>query len=114
MTRGVVITFTDTAAHNLYALILAALGVTQLPQANGAAFFPDFVTQVTFLLNILTAGNSGQSLSIQDQNGHEMNSCITGIPVTIGSGNVNNVSLQAIKLQASASGVAVDVSIVQN
>jgi len=113
MTKAIQLTAADSAAHNLYALILAALGVTQLPQRVdlGAVFFPDFVASVTFSLDLST--NSGKSLSVQDQNGNEMQQVLPGIPFTLGAGNQNAVGLQAILIQASASGVITDVSIVQ-
>ena len=116
MTKSIVLTAADTDAHNLYALILAALGVTQLPQRvdQGAVFFPDFVKSVTFSLPVNQGGNTGHTLSVQDKDGNEMNSVVPGTPFKI-EGTVGNlISLQAIELQASASGVVCDVSIVQN
>jgi hypothetical protein len=115
MTKSIVLTAADTDAHNLYALILAALGVTQLPQRVdlGAVFFPDFVESVTFLLPTNQAGNTSHTLSLQDQNGNEILSIIVGIPYTI-EGIRNSISLQAFKVQASAEGVVLNVSIVQN
>jgi|SRR5208337_3571117 len=116
MTQGIQLTSTDAASHNLYALILAALSVTQLPQRvdQGAAIFPDFVAQVTFSLPISQAGNSGASLSVMNRSGSEMLSLIPGFTQSLGAGLLNNVSLQALYIQASASGVVTDVSIVQN
>jgi hypothetical protein len=114
MTKAIQLTAADVSVHNLYALIEAALGVTQLPQRVdlGAVFFPDFVESLTISLPLSQSGNSGNNLSVQDQNGHEITSVLPGIPFTIaGTGNI--ISLQAIKLQASASGVVTDVSIVQ-
>ena len=114
MTKAIQLTSTDAAAHNLYSLILAALTVTQLPQRvdQGAVFFPDFVASVSFNLTGV-AGNSGQSLSVQDQDGNELNSVIPLIPFTIAGGR-NIISLQALKIQATAAGVITDVSIIQN
>jgi hypothetical protein len=115
MTKAIQLTSTDSASHNLYALILTEMNVTQLPQRVdlGAIFFPDFVQTVTFTLPLNQSGNSGESLSIQDQNGIEMTSVLPGIPYSI-SGKNNIISLQAIKIQASASGVVTDVAIVQS
>jgi hypothetical protein len=116
MTKSIQLTAADTNAHNLYQLILAALGVTQLPQRvdQGAVFFPDFVAQVSFNLPIGQAGNPGNSLSVQDQNGNEMFTVLPGIASPLGAGTLNNISLQAIKLQASAIGVVTDVNVIQN
>jgi hypothetical protein len=115
MTETITLTSTDTAAHNLYQLILAELEVTQLPQRVdlGAVFFPDFVASVTFSLSLQQTGNSGQSLSVQDQGGFEYNDVLPGIPWMLGPGNINAISLQGLKIQASAVGVVTDVSIVQ-
>ena len=116
MTKGIQLTSADTSSHNLYALILSALSVTQLPQRvdQGAVFFPDFVNSISFNLPLSQSGNPGNSLSVQDQNGNEMNSVLPGIPYIITGPTGNTISLQAIKIQASASGVVTDVSIVQN
>jgi hypothetical protein len=115
MIKGIQLTAADTDSHNLYALILAALSITQLPQRvdQGAVFFPDFVFSLTLSLPLNQDGNSGNSLSVQDQNGNEMQNLLPGIPWTI-TGVVNGIALQAIQIQASASGVVTDVSIVQN
>jgi len=116
MTKSIQLTAADTSAHNLYALILAAMSVTQLPQRvdQGAVFFPDFVNTITFNLPLSQTGNPGNSLSVQDQNGNEMNSVLPGIPYSIVGPVSNTISLQAIKIQASASGVVTDVLIIQN
>ena len=116
MTKSIQLTSADTNAHNLYQLILAAESVTQLPQRvdQGAVIFPDFVAQITLSLPLSQSGNSGASLSIQDKDGNEMYSLIAGFVQEIGAGLLNNVSLQAIKLQASASGVVTDVYVIQN
>lgn len=117
MTKAVQLTSADTAAHNLYALILAKLGVIQLPQRAdlGDVIFPDPVAQVKFLLPVNQAGNSGKNMSVQDQNGNEMSSLITGIEFDLGAANGPNIiSTQAIKLQASASGMVIDVTVIVN
>ena len=116
MTKSVQLTFADSAAHNLYALILASESVTQLPQRIdlGAVIFPDFVAQIILTLPLAQAGNSGNSLSVQDKDGNEMYSLIAGFAQEIGAGLLNNVSLQAILVQASASEVVLDVLVIQN
>ena len=115
MTKSIELTAADTNAHNLYALILAELGVTQLPQRVdlGDVFFPDFVAKVTFFLDNGNPANSGNTLQIQDQSGNEITSILPAIPYSIGSGNQNNVSLQSLQIEASASGVVTNVSIEQ-
>lgn len=112
MVRACQITFADAISHNLYAMILATNSVTQLPQRTdlGAVIFPSVVSELTFLLPISEAGNSGQNCAIQDVTGAEINEVITGIPFTI-SDSVNSIDLQAILVQATASGVILDVSI---
>ena len=114
MTRAIQLTAADTSAHNLYALILEAESVTQLPQRVdlGAVFFPDFVNNLTITLPLSQAGNSGQSLSIQDP-GSEITSVLPGIPFKI-SGVGNSIALQGLKIQATAIGVVTDVFAVQN
>jgi hypothetical protein len=112
MTKSIVLTAADTDAHNLYALILAALGVTQLPQRVdlGAVFFPDFVASVNFFLPSATAG---QYISIQDQNGNEMVQIGPNNPTSLGAGIINNISLQALKIQASVTGIVTEVTVFQ-
>jgi hypothetical protein len=117
MTKAYQLTAADTNSHNLYALILTSLGVTQLPQRvdRGAVFPPDFVCTVTFTLSLSQAGNSGNGLSVQDVSGNEITSVLPGIPFSLGAGGTqNNISLQALKIQSSAEGVVTDVSIIQN
>jgi len=113
MTQAAQLTLADTAVHNLYALILADDGVTQLPQRTdlGAIIFLDPSASVTFTLPLSQAGNSGNSLSLQDQEGNELTSLLPGIPFTLGlSTGPNEIALQAIKVKASASGVVLDVA----
>lgn len=117
MIKAIQLTAADANAHNLYALILAAQSVSQLPQRVdlGVVTFPDTVATITFLLPITVAGNSGESLSVQDLDGNEIGQVITGIPLTLNSGSaVNNLSVQEIKIKASASGVVTDVSVIVN
>ena len=108
MTKAIVLTSADSAAHNLYGLILAVLGVTQLPQRvdQGAVFFPDFVASVNFYI-------SSGTLSVQDQNGNQMTVVPATTNISIGNGQINDVSLQAMKIQASGSGITINVTVFQ-
>lgn len=114
MVRAYQLTLADTSLHNLYALILAAEGVTQLPQRVdlGDVIFPSPVASITFSLPLIDA-NSGNTLPIQDQTGQEITVLLAGIPFPLSSMNVNSIYLQNIQVKASAGSMVLDVSVNQ-
>jgi len=111
MMQGCQITLSDTAAYNLYALILSTLNLASPPQTGlGQRVFASNVAYLCLTLAINQSGNSGNFVSVQDQNGQEMNVLISGIPWIVFD-TTNTIDLQGIKLQATADGAVVDVAI---
>lgn len=107
MTKSIQLTSADSASHNLYGLILAALAVTQLPQRVdlGAVVFPDFVSSVNFSV-------ASGTWKVLDSSGNLMTSINSG-NTSFGNGNINNISLQAMQLQADAGSRVINITAFQ-
>src|ERR1041384_5198276 len=106
MVQAVTITAADTAAHNLYELILDALGVTQLPQRAdlGDVIFQDPVASVNFYV-------ASGTLSVQDQDGNQITLVPATTDISLGTGDVNNISLQAMKIQSGSGCQVISLSV---
>ena len=105
MTKGITVTATGTP-QNLYALILVALSVTQLPQRVdlGTVFFPDFVNTVIF--------NSAEDFNVLDQNGNLVIDTTTGTAPFQLVGVSNNIFLQALEIESVTGSVNVNVTVI--
>jgi hypothetical protein len=105
MTKAITVTATETP-QNLYALILAALGITQLPQRVdlGAVFFPDFVNTIIF--------NTAENFNILDQNGNLIIDDATSQPPFQLVGVSNNISLQALEVESVTGSIGVNVTVI--
>jgi hypothetical protein len=109
MTRACQLTVVGTTSQKLWPLILAALGYTYPPPGNQFPF-PSLVSTLQLLLPINQATNSGVQMSVQDINGNEISSLITGIPFII-TDSVNSIDLQGFKVQGAATGMVLDVTV---